>query len=91
VPNSISLVFLTLFKIKPDMIVPINNTIIKGSRTRATVMAFPPNPYGGGLLTMTGIVRYTIKIDVKTSIRIMVVHQKQWETLLSQHLALPLL
>ncbi len=54
------------------MIVPINNTIIKGSWTRATAMAFPPNPNGGGLLTMTGIVRYTMKIDVKTSIRIMV-------------------
>jgi hypothetical protein len=72
VPNSISLIFFTLFKIKPDMIVQINNTIIKGSWTRATAMAFAPNPNGGGLLTVTGIARYTMKIDLKTSIRIMV-------------------
>ena len=72
VPNSISLVFLTLFSIKPDVIVPISNTIIKGNWTLATATALPPNPNGLGLLTMTGIVRYTMKMDIKTSMRIMV-------------------
>jgi hypothetical protein len=72
VPNSISLVFLTLFSIKPDVIVPISNTIIKGNWTLATATTLPPNPNGLGLLTMTGIVRYTMKMDIKTSMRIMV-------------------
>jgi hypothetical protein len=54
------------------MIVPIRSKIIKGSYTLATATALPPNPSGSGLLTMTGTVRYTMKMDIKTSMRMIV-------------------
>ncbi len=46
VPSNVSLVLPTLFKIKPDIIVPINKTIINGSCTLAVTTASPPNPNG---------------------------------------------
>ena len=41
---------------KPEDGANIRNTIINGSWISALVIAFPPNPNGGGLLTKTGIV-----------------------------------
>jgi len=72
VPISFIVVFLTLFKIKPEMTVVIKNTTMNGSCTFATARASPPNPNGTGLRTSTGIVRYTVKIERNTNISIIV-------------------
>ena len=56
VPIAASFVLPILFRLKPDVAVPINNTIINGSWTLAVVIASPPNPSGRGLCTMTGMV-----------------------------------
>src|SRR5918997_589097 len=69
VPNNVSRVLPTLFKMKPDITVPTNKTIINGSCTFAVTTASPPKPRGGGLLTIIGIVWYTMNMQRKTNIR----------------------
>ena len=49
------------------------NTIINGSWILALVIASPPNPRGGGLVTKIGIVWYTINIVIPKIRRIMFV------------------
>jgi hypothetical protein len=56
VPSNVSRVLPTLFKMKPDITVPTNKTIINGSCTLAVTTASPPKPSGWGLLTIIGIV-----------------------------------
>jgi hypothetical protein len=72
VPINVMVEFLTLFRIKPEMTVVIKNTIMNGNCTFATARASPPNPNGTGLRTITGIVRYTVKMERNTNIMIIV-------------------